>query len=255
MPQPHFADILVNPVLPYYQRKQLEDPSPEKPKFSTAQAQAQPGETSQTIVTTASPAKDTVSVSSSSQPGAPAHKTLTVSINLGPLGVAQDSSKPARKKRKVVKDPIVEDNPIDDEDKDITYVPDEEPEEPEEPEEQENVPSSQPSSQSSQPSGKTHLEHVTPSLTSGIPQLPQKRKAAKEENKKYECTAFPKKFQRTSELRDHNFTVHLKMTYDCAECLKCYQTKKALAHHNKTVHSGIGAVKCTQEIASGSPRK
>ena len=71
-------------------------------------------------------------MSSSSQPGAPAHKTLTVSINLGPLGVAQDSSKPARKKRKVVKDPIVEDNPIDDEDKDITYVPDEEPEEPEE---------------------------------------------------------------------------------------------------------------------------
>ena len=113
-------------------------------------------------------------MSSSSQPGAPAHKTLTVSINLGPLGVAQDSSKPGRKKRKVVKDPIVEDNPIDDEDKDITYVPDEEPEEPE----QENVPSSQPSSQSSQPSGKTHLEHVTPSLTSGIPQLPQKRKAA-----------------------------------------------------------------------------
>ena len=246
MPQPHFADILENPALPYYQRKQLEDPSPEKPKVSSAQAQAQaqPGETSQTIVTTASPAKDTVSVSSSSQPGAPAHKTLTVSINLGPLGVAQDSCKPARKKRRVVKDPIGEDNPIDDEDKDITYVPDEEPEEPEE---QENVPSSQPSSQSSQPSGKTHLEHVTPSLTSGIPQLPQKRKAAKEENKKYECKACPKKFQRTSELRDHNFTVHLKMTYDCAECLKCYQTKKALAHHNKTVHSGIGAVKCTQE--------
>ena len=128
--------------------------------------------------------------------------------------------------------------------KDITYVPDEEPEEPEE---EENVPSSQPSSQSSQPSGKTHLEHVTPSLTSGIPQLPQKRKVAKEENKNYECKACPKKFQRTSELRDHNFTVHLKMTYDCAECLKCYQTKKALAHHNKTVHSGIGAVKCTQE--------
>ena len=100
MPQPHFADILENPALPYYQRKQLEDPSPEKPKVSSAQAQAQaqPGETSQTIVTTASPAKDTVSVSSSSQPGAPAHKTLTVSINLGPLGVAQDSSKPARKK-------------------------------------------------------------------------------------------------------------------------------------------------------------
>ena len=121
-------------------------------------------------------------MSSSSLPGAPAHKTLTSSINLGPLGVAQDSSKPARKKRKVVKDPIVEDNSIDDEDKDITYVPDEEPEEPEQ---QENVPSSQPSSQSSQPSGKTH--HVTPSLTSGIPQLPQKRKAAKEENKKYEC--------------------------------------------------------------------
>ena len=99
MSQPHFADILENPALPYYQRKQLKDPSPEKPKVSSAQAQAQPGETSQTIVTTtASPAKDTVSVSSSSQPGAPTHKTLTVSINLGPLGVAQDSSKPARKK-------------------------------------------------------------------------------------------------------------------------------------------------------------
>ena len=31
IPQPHFADILENPALPYYQRKQLEDPSPEKP--------------------------------------------------------------------------------------------------------------------------------------------------------------------------------------------------------------------------------
>ena len=48
-------------------------------------------------------------------------------------------------------------------------------------------------------------------------------------------------------MRDHNFTVHLQITYDCAVCLKCYQTKKALAHHNKTVHSGIRAVKCSQE--------
>ena len=110
-------------------------------------------------------------MSSSSQPGAPAHKTLTVSINLGPLGVAQESSKPARKKRKVVKDPIIEDNPVDDEDKDITYVSDEEPEEPEE---EENVPSSQPSSQSSQPSGKIHLEHVTPSLIQASPNFPKK---------------------------------------------------------------------------------
>ena len=99
MPQPHFADILENPALPFYQRKQLEDPSPEKPKVSSAQAQAQPGETSQTIVTTtASPAKETVSVSSSSQPGVPAHKTLTVSINLGPLWSCTGEQQACKKK-------------------------------------------------------------------------------------------------------------------------------------------------------------
>ena len=79
------------------------------------------------------------------------------------------------------------------------------------------------------------------------PNFPKKEMLPKKKTKKYECKACPKKIQRTSGLRDHNFTVHLKMTYDCAECLKCYQTKKALAHHNKTVHSGIGTVKCTQE--------
>ena len=60
----------------------------------------------------------------------PAHKSLEVSINLSSLGRGKESSsaksksssKPERPKRKAVQDPVIEDDTINDEDKDVTYV-------------------------------------------------------------------------------------------------------------------------------------
>ena len=85
------------------------------------------------------------------------------------------------------------------------------------------------------------------SIARGIPQLPKKRKVAKEENLKYTCKVYTKKFQRTSELRDHTYVVHLGQTFDCAECLKSYQIKKAYKNHEKLKHQGLGKIKCIQE--------
>ena len=173
-----------------------------------------------------------------------ASKTFPVSIDLSSLRSQVEGSKSERPRRKVSKPaPVEAEDIIDDEDKDPPYVPPiQEPGDEEEEEEQDKEgESSQPSSQMS-----SHLASQQASISSGIPKLPPKKKVAKEENLKYPCDICNKKFQRTSELRDHKYTKHLGMTYDCAESLKCYQTKKALVSHQNTHHKGIGNVKCNQ---------
>ena len=151
------------------------------------------------------------------------------------LGSSQvESSQPVvRPKRKAVKQSILEEGQVDDEDRDPGYQPDadkEEIDQPEEAEDQAGVSLSQ-----------------AESIAQGIPQLPKKRKVAKEENLKYPCKVCSKRFQRTSELRDHTYVVHLGQTFDCAECLKSYQTKKAYKNHERLKHQGLGKIKCTQE--------
>ena len=119
---------------------------------------------------------------------------------------------------------------MDDEELDPVYQPDADEEQPEGAEDQPSISLSQ-----------------AESISTGIPQLPKKRKVAKEENLKYPCKVCSRRFQRTSELRDHTYVVHLGQTFDCAECLKSYQTKKAYKNHEKLKHQGLGKIKCTQE--------
>ena len=143
-----------------------------------------------------------------------------------------ESSQPTivRPKRKAVKQSIMEEDQVDDEELDPVYQPDADEEQPEEAEDQQSVSLSQ-----------------AESISTGIPQLPKKRKVAKEEDLKYPCKVCSRRFQRTPELRDHTYVIHLGQTFDCAECLKSYQTKKAYRNHEKLKHQGLGKIKCTQE--------
>ena len=68
-----------------------------------------------------------------------------------------------------------------------------------------------------------------------------------ESKKKYRCQVCSQGFQRTSELKDHNYTQHLGGSYSCAECLKSYVNEKGLKYHIKSIHKGEGKCKCTEE--------
>ena len=163
----------------------------------------------------------------------PADKPGTSSKSSLGSSQVQSSQPVVRPKRKAVKQSIMEEGQMDDEDKDPGYQPDPDEEEIDQPEEAEDQPG-------------VSLSQAE-SISQGIPQLPKKRKVAKEENLKYPCKVCNRRFQRTSELRDHTYVVHLGQTFDCAECLKSYQTKKAYKNHEKLKHQGLGKIKCTQE--------
>ena len=75
----------------------------------------------------------------------------------------------------------------------------------------------------------------------------QKRAVVPESKKKYRCQVCNQGFQRTSELKDHNYTQHLGGSYSCAECLKSYVNEKGLKYHIKSIHKGEGKCKCTEE--------
>ena len=75
----------------------------------------------------------------------------------------------------------------------------------------------------------------------------QKRAVVPESKKKYRCQVCNQGFQRTSELKDHNYTQHLSGSYSCAECHKSYVNGKGLKDHIKSIHKGEGKCKCTEE--------
>ena len=75
----------------------------------------------------------------------------------------------------------------------------------------------------------------------------QKRAVVPESKNKYRCQVCNQGFQRTSELKDHNYTHHLGGSYSCAECLKSYVNEKGLKYHIKSIHKGEGKCKCTEE--------
>ena len=75
----------------------------------------------------------------------------------------------------------------------------------------------------------------------------KKRAVVPESKKKYRCQVCNQGFQRTSELKDHNYTQHLGGSYSCAECLKSYVNEKGLKYHIKSIHKGEGKCKCTEE--------
>ena len=245
-PQPEFDNPEENPALPHYLVHEQ--------KKARQEIQVQGTQTDDIIILDDAPDKPAAPApgkSTSASSRAPPLPSLPVSLPLhstsadkpgtgskSSLGSSQvESSQPVvRPKRKAVKQSILEEGQLDDEDLDPGYNPDLEGEEGEDIDEMEQ-PEDQPGVSLSQ----------AESIAQGIPQLPKKRKVAKEENLKYPCKVCPKKFQRTSELRDHTYVVHLGQTFDCAECLKSYQTKKAYKNHEKLKHQGLGKIKCTQE--------
>ena len=54
-------------------------------------------------------------------------------------------------------------------------------------------------------------------------------------------------FQKTNELKDHNYTKHMGGSSSCADCLKEYANEKGLKNHLKTIHKGEGRCKCPEE--------
>ena len=246
-PQPEFDNPEENPALPQYLVHEQ--------KKARQEIRVQGTQTDDVIILDEEPPVKPAAPSlgkSTAAPSAPSRAprlpSLTVSLPLhstsadkpgtsskSSLGSSQvQSSQPVvRPKRKAVKQSIMEEGQMDDEDKDPGYQPDPDEEEIDQPEEAEDQPG-------------VSLSQAE-SISQGIPQLPKKRKVAKEENLKYPCKVCNRRFQRTSELRDHTYVVHLGQTFDCAECLKSYQTKKAYKNHEKLKHQGLRKIKCTQE--------
>ena len=244
--QPFFENELDNPALPLYRRKEIEEQeklkSSNKPATSTHQTvTVTVQETSQPTTTSFMPTSNVTSTGK---------KSIVVSLPLSSSTTQKSCPPKKRQKRQAVKKSIVETDTIDDEDVDITYVPDEEEEEEEDDDgdgEEEQQEKGTTSSSSSIPH---HLSSQATSLRTGIPKLPAKRKAADESKKKYTCNVCSQKFSRSSELRDHTYTKHLGCSYDCTDCLKTYATKKALKYHNDTIHGGKAGVQCNEEGCS-----
>ena len=245
MDQPFFEQELDNPALPPYKRRELE----ERERLQTSQMPAT--STQQTVTVTVQETSTSEATRSSFMPMgisnvAPAGKNIVVSLPLGTSGTQQSCPPAKRKKRQAVKKPIIEQDTIDDEDADVTFVPGDEEEEDED-EDGDGEMEGQDKGQTSSSSLPHHLSSQQQSISSGIPKLPAKRKHADESNKKYTCNVCSKKFSRSSELRDHTYIQHLGLSYDCTDCLKTYATKKALKYHNDTIHQGKAGVQCKQE--------
>ena len=85
------------------------------------------------------------------------------------------------------------------------------------------------------------------SISQGIPQLPKRRNIVPESKKKHRCQVCGQGFQKTNELKDHNYTKHLGGSFSCADCCKEYANEKGLKYHLKTIHKGEGRCKCPEE--------
>ena len=242
LPQPIFDNPADDPSLPDYifQRRPVSvqgQPGPSAPVTTTA---GQPAKTA-TVTTTAGQPAETATVTTTPRVSLTSGSTSTTSASKGvrpppppstPGGVQISSSQSGRQKRKATKAPIIEEGEVDDTERDPDFVIQDE-----DVEEAEVQPSS------SIVSGLSQQE----SVQKGIPQLPKKRAVVPESKKKYRCQVCNQGFQRTSELKDHNYTQHLGGSYSCAECLKSYVNEKGLKYHIKSIHKGEGKCKCTEE--------
>ena len=89
---------------------------------------------------------------------------------------------------------------------------------------------------------------IEESIATGIPMDRQKRSKKKDPNVfKIVCDLCQDRFQRSNDLADHKYVVHLGKTYDCETCIKHFRSQKALRTHFKLQHDGVGRVKCTEE--------
>ena len=251
LPQPFFDNPAEDPSLPDYifQRRaptstvtteasSIEgQPGPTAPVTITA-GQAIPtvtvattaGQPAETATGTTTPAVILTSGSTSSH-STPASERIRPPPPTPAGGVQISSSQSGRKKRKATKPPIIEEGEVDDPERDPDFVIlDEDLEEAE-----------------VQPSSSISILSQQESVEKGIPQLPKKRAVVPESKKKYRCQVCNQGFQRTTELKDHNYTQHLGGSYSCAECLKCYVNEKGLKYHIRSIHKGEGKCKCTEE--------
>ena len=256
LPQPIFDNPSEDPSLPDYIFQRRPATSTVTTEASSVEGQPDP---SAPVTTTAGQATPTVTVATTAgQPAETATVTTTPAVRLTsgstsshttpaservrpptpptPAGGVQiSSSQSGRKKRKATKAPIIEEGEVDDPERDPDFVIlDEDLEEAE----------VQPSS--SILSGLSQQK----SVQKGIPQLP-KRAVVPESKKKYRCQVCNQGFQRTSELKDHNYTQHLGGSYSCAECLKSYVNEKGLKYHIKSV----GASPCHDSLIFMSTHK
>ena len=78
-----------------------------------------------------------------------------------------------------------------------------------------------------------HLGYPRKKVLKGHTSIAQKMAVAPESKKKYRCKVCNQGFQRTSELKDHNYTQHLGGSYSFAECLKFYVNEKGLKYHQE----------------------
>ena len=262
LPQPIFDNPAEDPSLPDYifeRRAATSTVTTEAssiegepgPSVTTTAGQATPSAPVTTTAGQATPSAPVTTTAGQATPSAPVTSTLTsgattssTSSDTTPAcegvrpppasapGTQIPGSQSGRHKRKASKPAIIEEGGVDDIDRDPDFVvQDEDLQEPE----------VQPSS--SILSGLSQEQ----SLQKGIPQLPKKRAVVPESKKKYRCQVCNQGFQRTSELKDHNYTQHLGGSYSCAECLKSYVNEKGLKYHIKSIHKGEARCKCTEE--------
>ena len=126
MEQPFFENELDNPALPPYKRRELEER--ERLKSSNMPATSTQQTVTVTVQETSTPQPTTTSFVPVSNVTSTA-KSVVVSLPLPSSGTQQSCPPRKRHKRQAVKKSIVETETIDDEDADVTYVPDEEEEE------------------------------------------------------------------------------------------------------------------------------
>ena len=256
MAQPVFQNLADNPALPDY----IFQGQPETSTVTTDQ-----GAALQTVTITTSVQGQNISPPVTAATGAITVPTTSVSTvplgvltstsvasshttpadkRVGPPGLTSSSqipsSQPTRQKRKATKQPIVEEDAIDDEDRDPDFNPldiDDD---------DEQTSASGGATSSVVTSGLSQEE----SISKGIPQLPKRRNIVPESKKKHRCQVCGQGFQKTNELKDHNYTKHMGGSFSCADCVKEYANEKGLKYHLKTIHKGEGRCKCPEEGCS-----
>ena len=237
MPQPVFQNLADNPALPDY----IFQGQPETSAVTTSVQ----GQNISPPVTAATAAQATATVVTSSgtltSTSVASSHTTPADKRVGPPGLTSSSqipsSQPTRQKRKATKQPILEEDTIDDEDRDPDFNPldiDDD---------DEQTSASGGATSSVVTSGLSQEE----SISKGIPQLPKRRNIVPESKKKHRCQVCGQGFQKTNELKDHNYTKHMGGSFSCADCCKEYANEKGLKYHLKTIHKGEGRCKCPEE--------
>ena len=178
-----------------------------------------------------------VTTSASAHKGVGAPSSASSSSNI-------QGSQSAKPQRKGIKASVIETEQVDD-DRDEDYDPDKDKDKPDEDDDNGNDIEGEDLVVIVEEDTQRLSQEV--SLQKGIPQLPRKRKGVDPNKLKYKCCICARRFQRTSERRDHNYTEHLGLTYDCEVCLKSYMHKKGLKQHIDTHHNKVGRCKCPQE--------